>query len=56
MDAKASKAFSSIKQGLNEALTFTTGSENTAVIHKFIGTETKELPEKKINKDGNGNQ
>ena len=43
MDAKPSKAFSSIKQGLSEALEFAVVSESNASIRKSARDETTEL-------------
>jgi putative transcriptional regulator len=38
-----SSAFSSIKQGLEEALTFSKGNESKVVIHEFTSVDVKDL-------------
>lgn len=38
-----SSAFSSIKQGLEEALEFAKGNANKAVIHEFTAVDVKDL-------------
>lgn len=38
-----SSAFSSIKQGLEEALEFSTGNASKAVIHEFTAIDVKDL-------------
>lgn len=38
-----SNAFSSIKQGLEEALEFSKGNEDKAVIHEFTAVDVKDL-------------
>ena len=43
MGAKMSNAFSSIKQGLEEALEFSQGKVGKAVIHKFSSLDVKEV-------------
>lgn len=43
MGAKMSNAFSSIKQGLEEALEFSQGKIGKAVIHKFSAVDVKEV-------------
>ncbi|HCS63808.1 MAG TPA: hypothetical protein DIW64_06800 [Cellvibrio sp.] len=45
MDAKPSEVFSSIKQGLSEALEFAVVSESKSVIRKPAGDKAKELME-----------
>lgn len=41
-----SSAFSSIKQGLEEALEFSKGNTSKAVIHEFTAVDAKELQAK----------
>jgi putative transcriptional regulator len=43
MEVKMSNAFSSIKQGLEEALDFSKGKVGKAVIHKFSALDVKEV-------------
>ena len=38
-----SKAFDSIKQGLDEALEFSKGKKNTAVVHKYTPLDVKNI-------------
>tara|TARA_R100000656_G_scaffold112727_1_gene84959 strand:+ start:608 stop:901 length:294 start_codon:yes stop_codon:yes gene_type:complete len=40
---KMSSAFSSIKQGLEEALEFSKGNASKAVIHEFTAVDVKDL-------------
>lgn len=43
MVIKMSTAFSSIKQGLEEALEFSKGNASKAVIHEFTAVDVKDL-------------
>jgi putative transcriptional regulator len=43
MGVKMSNAFSSIKQGLEDALEFSQGKVGKAVIHKFSSLDVKEV-------------
>jgi putative transcriptional regulator len=46
MGAKMNSAFSSIKQGLEEALEFSKGKTSKAVVHKFNAVDVKEIRSK----------
>jgi putative transcriptional regulator len=43
MEANMSKAFDSIKQGLDEALEFSTGKKGKAVVHEFTPVDVKNI-------------
>ena len=38
-----SKAFGSIKQGLNEALDFSQGKNGKAIVHEFVSVDVKNI-------------
>ena len=46
MDLKMSNAFASIKQGLDEALEYSSGKKSKAVIHKFSPVDVKKIRNK----------
>ncbi len=43
MEAKVSKAFDSIKQGLEEAIEFSKGKPGKAVVHEFSPVDVKNI-------------
>jgi len=43
METKMSNAFSSIKQGLDEAIEFSKGRKKNAVVHKFSPIDVKNI-------------
>ena len=46
MGAIVSKAFGSIKQGLDEALEFSKGKKGKAVVHEFSSVDVKNIRSK----------